>query len=79
MTPELMRALKPKITPQAAARMIIYRRVIETEMSIKLRKEYLTFISDLSNDFYCACFDISYDNNIHSLCGTATTYGFGYV
>ena len=59
--------------------MIGINRIGETEMSIKLRKEYLTFISDLSNGFYCACFDISYDNNIHSLCGTATTYGFGYV
>lgn len=59
--------------------MIGVDRIDGTEMSIKLRKEYLTFISDLSNDFYCACFDISYDNNIHSLCGTATTYGFGYV
>lgn len=59
--------------------MIGVNRIDETKMSIKLRKEYSTFISDLNNGFYCACFDYNYENQISDMCGTATTYGFGYV
>lgn len=53
--------------------------VSDTNMSIKLRKEYSTFIGDLNNGFYCTCFDHNYENQISDMCGTATTYGFGYV
>ena len=55
------------------------KKIQDTNMSIKQRKTYSTFISELNNLFYCSCFDHNYENQISDMCGTATTYGFGYI
>jgi len=51
----------------------------DTNMSIKQRKAYSAYIGELSTEFYTCCFDHNYETQIVDMCGTATTYGFGYV
>lgn len=55
------------------------KKIEDTNMSIKLRKAYSSYICELSEPFYCGCFDHNCDNQISDMCGTATTFGFGYV
>lgn len=55
------------------------KKVTDTNMSIKQRKAYSSFIIELSEQFYCAVTDHNYENYISDTCGSATSFGFGYV
>lgn len=55
------------------------KKLQDTNMSLRQRREFAWFIGELSIEFCCLCFDYNYENHISDMCGTASTFGFGYV